>query len=113
MEKYYNQTQIAQLEKQAEILGREKIQEVENEWPKLQAKVQEQMDANADPASPTVQALARRWRELVAMFTGGDPGIEQGLSKFWQHESSVAGVDMQSMRAMMEYIQRALAQSVV
>jgi hypothetical protein len=36
-----------------------------------------------------VQALAKRWNQLVQEFTGGDPGIEKSLANFYQGESQV------------------------
>jgi hypothetical protein len=39
-----------------------------------------------DPADPRAQALGRRWRELVEMFTGGDPEIAAGLERLYQEQ---------------------------
>ena len=44
------------------------------------------MDAGTDPADPKLRPLAERGRELVAMFTGGDPGITSALKKMWEKE---------------------------
>ena len=41
------------------------------------------MDRGVDPASPEVQAMARRWKEKVEEFTGGDPGIAASLNKVY------------------------------
>jgi hypothetical protein len=39
-----------------------------------------------DPAAPQVQALAKRWLDLVNHFTGGDPAIEQSVQRLWQEQ---------------------------
>jgi hypothetical protein len=44
------------------------------------------MDAGTDPADPKLRPLAERARELVAMFTGGDPGITSALEEMWGKE---------------------------
>jgi DNA-binding transcriptional MerR regulator len=110
-EHYYTPEQLGQIRARGELLGEARIREVEAEWPRLIAEVRSQMDAGADPASDTVQALARRWQALVDEFTGGDPGIEQGVAKVWKNEPDLA----QKHRigsldgAMFEFMGRALA----
>jgi hypothetical protein len=53
------------------------------DWAELMAEVRDAMARGADPASDEVQALARRWRELVLAFTGGDPGITESLRRVY------------------------------
>jgi len=43
-EKYYTPEQMGKLKKQEELLGTEKIKEVENEWPSLIAKVRAELE---------------------------------------------------------------------
>lgn len=74
-------------------------------------QVRAEMEAGTDPADERVQALARRWMELVEMFTGGDPGIRRSLNNLWQQEENVHGMDAGEMREMGEYVSRALAAS--
>jgi hypothetical protein len=54
---------------------------VTKQWSELVADVTAALAD--DPAGPTAQALAARWRALVAGFTGGDPGVQEGLNKMW------------------------------
>ncbi|HEY0553715.1 MAG TPA: MerR family transcriptional regulator [Thermoanaerobaculia bacterium] len=107
-EKYYTPEQMAALKERGEALGPERIRQVEGEWPELMAKVKAEMDRGTDPTDERVQALARRWRELIAEFTGGDPGIAKSLGHMYQEEPTVHGMDTGPMRAMGEYIGRAL-----
>jgi DNA-binding transcriptional MerR regulator len=106
-EKYYTPEQMEALRKRGEQLGQEHMREVEGEWPKLIATVQAEMDKGTDPADERVQVLARRWRELVQGFTGGDPGIEKSLNRMYKEEPNIHGMDTSHMRAVGEYIGRA------
>jgi DNA-binding transcriptional MerR regulator len=106
-EKYYTPEQMADLKQRGEQLGAAHIQEVESEWPRLMAEVQAAMEQGTDPADERVQQLARRWKELVQEFTGGNPGITQSLGRVWQEESTVHGMDTGPMRQLMGYIQKA------
>jgi hypothetical protein len=73
------------------------------------AQVQAEMDKETDPAAERVQALARRWKELVQEFTGGDPGITKSLGRMYQEEATVHGMDAGNMRGLMGYVQKAWA----
>lgn len=105
-EKYYTPEQLQQLEQRRLALGEEGMRAAETEWPELIARVRAEMEKGTDPASETVQALARRWKELIEAFTGGDPGIAQSLRTMYQQESSVreqSGLDPE----IFTYVKRA------
>lgn len=107
-EKHYTEEQLRQLEERRKTLGEERIRQVEQEWPRLIAEVRAEMDKGTDPASETVQQLARRWMGLVREFTGGDPGIQQSLNRMYRDEPAVqqrTGIDP----ALSAYVQQALA----
>jgi DNA-binding transcriptional MerR regulator len=106
--KYYTPEQMEQLKQRGEMLGEDHIHQVESEWPELMAKVQAEMDRGTDPTDEKVRALARRWQELIREFTGGDAGIAQSLGRMYQEEPTVHGRDTGPMRAMGEYIAKAL-----
>jgi DNA-binding transcriptional MerR regulator len=107
-EKYYTPDQLEQLRQRREAVGEERIREVEAEWPRLMAEVQAEIDAGTDPADPRALELANRCMALVREFSGGDPGIESSAKSVWQNEQSVQGMDTGPMRAMMEFVSRAL-----
>jgi DNA-binding transcriptional MerR regulator len=107
VDKYYTPEQREQMKQRAEILGQDHIREVEAEWPQLMAQVQAEMDRGTDPADERVQALARRWKELVEEFTGGDPGIAQSLGRMWKEETNVHGMDTGNMGNLMGYVRKA------
>lgn len=107
--KYYTPEQMEQMKQRREMLGEDHIRQAEAEWPELIAKVQAEMDRGTDPADERVQALARRWKELVEEFTGGDPGIAQSVGRMWQEETNIHGMDTGNMRSLMGYVQKAWA----
>jgi hypothetical protein len=89
-EKYYTKEQLDFLKKRADDLGPDKIRAAESEWPKLIASVREEMEKGTDPKDPRVQALVKRWNELILEFTGGDPGITQSVKNFYRGEPDFA-----------------------
>lgn len=106
-EKYpFTEEQIDKIKKQGELLGTEKIKAVENEWPQLIAKVRSEMEKSTPPTSDEVRRLAKQWKELVGMFTGGDPKIHATLSKRYSEANCGAqfGIDLE----MLEYITEAM-----
>jgi DNA-binding transcriptional MerR regulator len=109
IEKYYTPEQLEQLKARKDQVGEERIRQVQEEWPRLQAQVREEMEKGTDPTSEPVLALARRWQGLIDEFTGGDPGIEKSLRTMYEQEQTVAGMDVAAMRPMMEYIGKAIA----
>lgn len=102
-EKYFNEEQMEYLKKRREMLGEETIHSAENEWPELIAKVRTEIEKGTPPTDPTVLALAKRWHELVQMFTGGDQGIFQSLQKQFQENPGV--VDQECFRYVGEAIE--------
>jgi DNA-binding transcriptional MerR regulator len=85
-ERYYTPDQLEELEQRRQAIGDEKIREVEREWAEIFATLRTEMDAGTDPADPKLRPLAERGRELITMFTGGDPGITASLKEMWAKE---------------------------
>ena len=85
-QRYYTPEQLEQLETRRRDLGDRAIKDVEREWGEIFATLRAEMEAGTDPADPRLRPIARRGRELVAMFTGGDPGVKQSLNEMWQNE---------------------------
>jgi DNA-binding transcriptional MerR regulator len=86
IEKYYTKEQLAQLEERRQAIGQDEIEKVQREWQELFAAAKAAMERGTPPDDPSVQALARRAAELVAMFTGGDPGIAASLDRMYSEE---------------------------
>jgi MerR family transcriptional regulator, thiopeptide resistance regulator len=86
IESYYTPEQMEYLKKRGELLGDERIQQVQKEWPELISQVRATQQKGLPPTDPEVQELARRWLGLINEFTGGDQGIFQSLSKLWKEQ---------------------------
>lgn len=71
--------QQADVKERGAQLGPDKIAEVEQEWVKLIVDLRAEMQKGTDPKTERVQAIAKRSRELVKMFSGGNAGIEGTL----------------------------------
>jgi DNA-binding transcriptional MerR regulator len=108
VEKYYSPEQLEQLKARKEQVGDERIKQVQAEWPKLMDEVRAAMAAGVPPSDPKAQELARRWMGLVNEFTGGDPGLAKSLGNMYANENNIRGMDVQAMRPMFEYIQKAM-----
>ena len=107
-EKYYTKEQLETLRQRAETIGDAHIKEVEQEWPRLIADVRAEMEKGTDPKDPRMQALAKRWMELVHEFTGGDPGITQSLKNLYAGEPQFAS--QQSLDSeIFSYVRKALS----
>lgn len=107
LSEYFSADQIERVRKQREVVGEDRIRQVEQEWPKLMAEVETAMKSGADPKSPQVQALAKRWKSLWEEFTGGDPEIEAATANYLKSEPRVReakGIDLK----LMEYISKAM-----
>jgi len=89
-EKYMTEEQLETLRKRGETIGAERIQEVQQEWPRLIEEVRQEMQRGTDAHSPRVQALAQRWMALVGEFSGGDAGIEKSVATMYQNEPGSA-----------------------
>jgi MerR family transcriptional regulator, thiopeptide resistance regulator len=108
-EKYYTPEQLETLKQRRESVGEERIRQVENEWEKLISQARTEMEKGTDPASVSVQNIAKRWRELIDEFTGGNPGIEQSLTRMYQQEGVEAASRGMGDAALWEYMGRAIA----
>ena len=85
-ERYYTPDQFAELEQRREALGEDKIREVEQEWADIFATLKTEMENGTDPADPKLRPIGERSRELLEMFTGGNPGIEKSLKTMYETE---------------------------
>jgi DNA-binding transcriptional MerR regulator len=52
-------------------------------WDKLISEAKAMVGRGEDPASPAARDLARRWRAMVEMFTGGNPDVERRVKAVW------------------------------
>ncbi|HEY9644402.1 MAG TPA: MerR family transcriptional regulator [Coleofasciculaceae cyanobacterium] len=109
LEKYYTPEQLETLKQRQELLGEERIRQVQADWQDLFEQVRAEMAKGTDPTSESVKALARRSMELIQAFTGGDPEIEQSLNQMYQQEQPEVVSRGTIDTAVMQYLARARA----
>ena len=85
-EKYFDAGQRERIRERGEALGPERIAEAERDWAALFEELRTHMEKGTDPADPTLDPIRARARELLAAFTGGDPGIAESMRRMWDAE---------------------------
>jgi DNA-binding transcriptional MerR regulator len=106
-DRYYTPEQREQLAARARELGEDGMRAAEAEWAELIAAAEAERAAGTDPRDPKVQALAKRWGELIQAFTGGDPGITASLKRMYAEEGAERASRGMVSPELMEYIARA------
>ena len=112
IESYYTPEQLDDIKKRGEQMGPERIRQSQEDWAELIALVRAEQEKGTDPSAPEVQAMARRWMDLIDAFTGGDPGIQGSLGRLWKEQGDAIAAQHDSRydpRGVMEYIGRAMA----
>lgn len=87
-ERHYTPQQLAKLEKRADDLGLDRLEEVQGEWVQIFDELEIHFDGGLPPEHPEVLKVARRAQDLIAEFTGGDPGITRSLQAMYEAEGS-------------------------
>jgi DNA-binding transcriptional MerR regulator len=103
-ERYYTPEQLDQLEQRRQQLGEDAIKDVEREWSEIFATLKQEMDRGTDPADPRLRPIGDRSRELMIMFTGGDPGIEASLKRMYETEGPAKASRGMADPAVFEYL---------
>lgn len=110
--KYYTADQLDRLRTRREAVGALRISEVQQEWAVLFAAFGRAMRDGLDPGCGAVQELARRAKDLVGEFTGGDPGIADSLRTRYREEGGervLAGHGFDLPPGLWEYMAEAQA----
>jgi DNA-binding transcriptional MerR regulator len=111
--KYYSEAAQAKIEAKRAEWSPELQERVSRQWMDLIAEVEAHV--GEDPASPKAQELARRWKELVEAFTGGDREVTEGVGKLWADRANWPAQAQQwaqpfkITREMWEFISKAMA----
>jgi DNA-binding transcriptional MerR regulator len=103
-ERYYTPEQLDQLEQRRQALGEDAIKDVEREWAEIFATLKREMDKGTDPADPRLQPIGERSKELLDMFTGGDPGIQASLKRMYETEGPEKASRGMADPAVFEYL---------
>ena len=85
MKRYYTGEQLANLRQR---WSPEVQAESERGWAALARDTEQALANGVDPASETGLQLAARRRELLAMFTGSDPGTEKNLQRLYADKAN-------------------------
>lgn len=85
MKKYYTEEQIAGLRKR---WSPEVQAESERGWAALVRDTEAAIASGISPDSETGRKLAARRTALIALFTGGDPGMEENLNKLYADKAN-------------------------
>jgi MerR family transcriptional regulator, thiopeptide resistance regulator len=111
MDKYFTPEQLTAMQARGDALGADKIREVEQAWAEVIPAVKAHMAANTPPTDPTLQALARRWKEMVNVFTGGDRDMAKSVRTMYDQEH--ASINAQNPNtpdpAMFQYMGKVFA----
>jgi DNA-binding transcriptional MerR regulator len=86
MDKYFTPEQLTTMKARGDALGADAIREVEQSWADVIPAVRAHMEKDTPPTDPDLQALARRWKELVDAFTGGDREMARSVRTMYDHE---------------------------
>jgi DNA-binding transcriptional MerR regulator len=111
-EKYFTPEQLQFIRECRQQAGREYLERMQEVWAEVIALIRTEMEKGTDPGDPDVQALARRWQELLHQSTGGDPGIKQALKRLWEEQGDNLAAQFGSQydsRPIWGYINRAIA----
>jgi DNA-binding transcriptional MerR regulator len=87
-ERHYTPKQREKLDQRADDLGLDRLGEVQQEWVQIFEELEVLFDEGLSPEHPEVLKLARRAQDLIAEFTGGDPGITRSLQAMYEAEGS-------------------------
>lgn len=110
--KYYSDDARAKIEERRSLWNPELQERVSREWNELFADVEAAL--GEDPAGAKAQELAKRWKTLVAGFTGGDPEIQKGLNAMYADRDNWPASQKEKVEIRPEiwaFIQRAFAAS--
>jgi DNA-binding transcriptional MerR regulator len=86
--KYYSEEAQTKLAERARAWTPELQAQTEQDWKTLISEVEAAIAGKLDPASTKARELAQRWSGLVRGFTGGDPGIREGLGKLYADQQN-------------------------
>jgi DNA-binding transcriptional MerR regulator len=111
-EKYFTPEQMRIIKERREEVGQKHLERMQETWAEVIALIRAEMDKGTDPAHPTVQALARRWQDLLKQSTGGDPQMQEAMKRLWEEQGDKLAAQFGSQydsRPIWSYITRAIA----
>ena len=111
-EKYFTPEQLHTIRQRRQEAGHQQLERMQEAWAELIASIRAEMENGTDPADAKVQALARRWQEMLTQSTGGDKEIEQAMKRLWEEQGDQLAAQFGAKydsRPVWGYIRQAIA----
>ena len=111
-EKYFTPEQLRTIKERGEAAGHEQLERMQEAWAMLIADLRAAMERGTDVADPAVQALARRWQDLLHESTGGDKQIALAMKRLWEEQGDRLTAQFGSQydsRPVWDYVRQAIA----
>ncbi|MCX2952625.1 MerR family transcriptional regulator [Lentzea sp. NEAU-D7] len=110
-ESYFTADQLGDLRSRAAAMGPEAVEALKASWLELVRQLRQHMADDVPPSDPRVAEVVRRWDELGARFTGGDPAIQAAARRSWEENKAAIGkqVGWPADDGLVEYVARARA----
>lgn len=89
-ERWFSTEQMRAMRNNWEAMPEAERDAVEREWPLLIAEARAAMQAGADPASPSTQAIVRRWLVLQKQCIEVAPGMKETMQRMYAAEPELA-----------------------
>lgn len=80
--KYFSQEQLDELKKRGQQFSPEQSQKIANDWTQLIAELRKKMENAVSVENPEVVSLAKEWKKIMEMFSGGDSAFVKSAEKF-------------------------------
>jgi MerR family transcriptional regulator, thiopeptide resistance regulator len=87
---YFTEKQINDLKKQYDKLNNLEVHNLASSWNELNSLLQTELVKGTPVDSPAVLELARRWKEGLDFFTGGDAGIMNSAERYYSDNPHAA-----------------------
>lgn len=86
--KYYSEEAQRKIAERAQSIPVDVIENAQQDWATLIREVESAVTEGVDAKSVRAAELAKRWRELILGFTGGDREIQAGLNKMYSDQQN-------------------------
>ncbi|MDQ0232440.1 MerR family transcriptional regulator [Metabacillus malikii] len=106
-EKYFTKEQLDIMKHYYDQYDEDTLKEVEQEFKMIMKRIQLEKENGTPPKSSKVQALAKKWGDIVYSFTGHDRDLRKQTEKF-HAENPNNGLQFGMDAALYKYIQEAL-----
>lgn len=90
--KYFTQEQRNKMKKHYDKLRNAEAKELADIWSKLNSLLQAEMERGTPTDNPRVIELAKKWREGINLFTGGDIEIIKSAERYYADNPQAAKV---------------------